>query len=282
MSKFTFAISFRCNDLKNQEALVDAFNSITLKSVNEGRIDLEAIKAKIHFIEKIAVIMQRELDDELKSFVRDKRFHPVKLTNEEGLCILYFNASSTAGFGGWPDYKHYLAMEKLFEFLGVTKVEFKLIKNTDADDGSEPQINAIDNVRAETKAVAEIDEKTSGSSIKGKNSIVLSSSDESPGKVSEVIYLRLPDGSSTQIHLALKAGPVSDLLTLKFENYQMIEMKLGFFTVFRPKEKSIQYKGYNIAFKCRLYLESEVTSSVYSGHMGEFYIDDREALVVEF
>ena len=284
MSEFTFAISFKCDDLDNQDELVEAFDSITLHSSGvEKGIDLDAIKAKIFFIEKISVIMGCELDAELKEFVIDKHFHPVKITNDSGRCVLYFNASSTAGFGGWPDYKHYLAMEKLFEFLGANKVEFKLLKNIEAanDDGEADASDVI--VRLTPKIVKEnVVKSKQASTVNDDVSIILNSGDALSNHVSEVFYLKLPDGTSTQVHLTVKPGQLSDFLVLKFDDYQMLEMRLGFFTVFKPKEKSIKYNGYQLSFKCRLYLESKVSTSTYSGHLGEFYIDGRKALAVEF
>jgi len=284
MSEFTFAISFKCDDLENQDELVEAFDSITSKSADEqDGIDLESIKAKIFFIEKVAAIMGSDLDEELKEFVIDKHFHPVKITNEQGLCVLYFNASTTAGFGGWPDYKHYLAMEKLFEFLGANKVEFKLLKNVDAANDSNKVSN--DGLSEKTKPSivkkVEVVKKTL-EAVRRDSSIVLASNKTQSGHVSEVFYLKLPDGVSTQVLLTVKTGQVSDLLTLKFEDYQVLKMRLGFFTVFKPKEKSITYRGFKLSFKCRLYLESKVTTPVYSGHLGEFYLNGKKTLAVEF
>jgi hypothetical protein len=284
MSEFTFVISFKCDDLDNQDELVEAFDSITSNfSSKEKGIDLDAIKAKIFFIEKISAIMGCELDAELQEFVIDKHFHPVKMTNDGGRCVLYFNASSTAGFGGWPDYKHYLAMEKLFEFLGANKVEFKLLKNIEAtnDDGEadideiikRPALEAVTGNIVKSRQTLPVDENAP---------ITLVSDGASSNHVSEIFYLQLPDGVSTQVHLTVKPGQLSDLLVLKFDDYQMLEMQLGFFTVFKPKEKSIKYNGYQLSFKCRLYLESKVSTSTYSGHLGEFYIDGKKSLVVEF
>ncbi|VAW51375.1 hypothetical protein MNBD_GAMMA05-860 [hydrothermal vent metagenome] len=284
MSEFTFAISFKCDDLENQDELVEAFDSITSKSASENnRIDLDAIKAKIFFIEKIAKIMRCDLDDELKEFVIDKRFHPVKITNEYGLCVLYFNASSTAGFGGWPDYKHYLAMEKLFEFLGASKVEFKLLKNVEAANDSDKASNddAPEKIKPAIVKKIKVETKTSPP-VARDNLIVLDSGKTQPGYVSEVFYLQLPNGVSTQVLLTVKAGRISDFLTIKFDDYQILEMRLGFFTVFKAKEKSINYKNYKLTFKCRLYLESKVTTAAYSGHLGEFYLDGKKTLAVEF
>ncbi|PCJ85773.1 MAG: hypothetical protein COA54_10245 [Thiotrichaceae bacterium] len=284
MSEFTFAISFKCDDLENQDELVEAFDSITSKfSSEKNGIDLDAIKAKIFFIEKISAITGCDLDEELKEFIIDKRFFPVKITNEQGLCVLYFNASSTAGFGGWPDYKHYLTMEKLFEFLGANKVEFKLLKNVDAknDNSSARDDHLPEKIKPAVVKKIEVKKKPS-SRVKCDSSIILASGKTQSGHVSEVFYLRLPDGVSTQVLLTVKPGQVSDFLTIKFDDYQILEMRLGFFTVFKPKEKSIHYKGYKLTFKCRLYLESKVTTSVYSGHLGEFYLDGKKALAVEF
>jgi len=284
MSEFTFAISFKCDDLDNQDELVEAFGGITSDSSGvEKGVDLDAIREKIFFIEKISAIMGCELNAELKEFVIDKHFHPVKITSDSGRCILYFNASSTAGFGGWPDYKHYLAMEKLFEFLGANKVEFKLLKNIEAanDNGEAGTSKKIE--RPTLEIVKENVVKSSkASSVNGNASITLLSGDASSNHVSEVFYLQLPDGISTQVHLTVKPGQLSDLLVLKFDDYQILEMRLGFFTVFKAKEKSIKYKGYQLSFKCRLYLESKVSTSTYSGHLGELYIDGRKALSVEF
>ena len=284
MSDFTFAISFKCDDLENPDELVEAFDSITLKSDSrKNGVDLEAIKAKIHFIEKVAAIMGCDLDEELKEFVYDKRFHPVKITNEQGLCVLYFNASTTAGFGGWPDYKHFLAMEKLFDFLGANQVEFKLLKNVDAANDSSKV--SVGEVVEEIKPVVVNkvkDEKKTTSKVSYKNSIVLTSGQSQSGHLSEIFYLQLPDGVTTQVLLTVKPGQISDLITLKFDDYQTLEMRLGFFSVFKPKEESIEYKGYKLSFRCRLYLESEVTTPTYSGHLGEFYLDGKKALTVEF
>jgi len=284
MSEFTFAISFKCDDLENQDELVEAFDSITLKSAGEQNgIDLESIKAKIFFIEKIAAITGCDLDEELKEFVIDKRFHPVKITNEQGLCVLYFNASSTAGFGGWPDYKHYLAMEKLFEFLGANQVEFELLKNVDAANDSSKVLNNGLSKKTKDAIVKKVEVvKKASNAVKHDSPLVLTSGKAQSGHVSEVFYLKLSDGVSTQVLLTVIPGQISDFLTLKFDDYQVLEMRLGFFTVFKSKEKSITYKGYKLSFKCRLYLESKVTTPAYSGHLGEFYINDRKALAVEF
>jgi len=284
MSDFTFAISFKCDDLENQDELVEAFDSITLKTAGEdNRIDLDAIKAKIHFIEKVAEIMGCDLDEELKEFVIDKDFHPVKITNEQGFCVLYFNASSTAGFGGWPDYKHYLAMEKLFEFLGANKVEFKLLKNVDAANDSNKTSSDVVVEKVKPVAVKKIEtEKQALKTVKTDSQIILTSEKTQSAHVSEVFHLQLPDGTSSQVLLTVRPGQVSDLLVIKFDDYQTLEMRLGFFSLFKAKEKSIEYKGYKLSFRCRLYLESKVTTSVYSGHLGEFYLDGRKVLAVEF
>jgi len=288
MSEFTFAISFKCDDVENQGELVEAFDGITSSSsAIEKGIDLDAIKAKILFIEKIATITGSELDDEMKKFVIDKHFHPVKITSDDGRCILYFNASSTAGFGGWPDYKHYLAMEKLFEFLGANKVEFKLLKNVEAaNDNGEVVVNEIVN-EVDKREVPEVVQEVAVKSerallVRDNASITLVSDSASPGSMSKVFYLPLPDGVSTQVHLTVRPGQISDLVVLKFDDYQRIEMRPGFLTVFKPKDKTIKYKNYQLTFKCRLYLESEVSTSTYSGHLGEFYVDGKRVLTVEF
>ena len=288
MSEFTFAISFKCDDVENQGELVEAFDGITSSSsAIEKGINLDAIKAKILFIEKIATITGSELDEEMKEFVIDKHFHPVKITSDGGRCILYFNASSTAGFGGWPDYKHYLAMEKLFEFLGANKVEFKLLKNVEAaNDNGEVVVDEVVNKEV-PEVVQEVVQEVAAKSerallVRDNASITLVSDSASPSSMSEIFYLPLPNGVSTQVHLTVRPGQISDLVVLRFDDYQRIEMRPGFFTVFKPKEKSIKYNNYQLTFKCRLYLESEVSTSTYSGHLGEFYVDGKRALTVEF
>lgn len=265
MSESTITISFKCNDGSRQDQIFNLFDAIALNPEKCERMkDRTSSAGKQRFIDAVTQLIGQTLGDNIIKLIQHEEFCPESLNykNKSGHSVLYISASSTAGFGGWPSYKHMLAMEELLSSLGVDEIKFPLLK--------------------EAKSMGEVMEVIDEHVDFMDKQVASGKKATTPTLVQETCRLALPGEIDTAVELELKPGNFADQLKLTFDDGQLLEYSINMINGAMWQEKSVTYKGHTISFKTMFHLDSDKSTSRYTGHIGVFSIDDTNALEIEF
>ena len=265
MSESTFTVSFKCDDGSLQDQICNLFDAIALNpEKSEPLKDRTDSDGKQRFIDSATLLIGELPGDSVIKLIQHEEFSPeaVKYKDKKGYSVLYMYASSTAGFGGWPGYSQMLAMEELLNSLGVDDIKFPLLK----------EAKSLGDVLEIFDEPAELKQKQTASGDRAR----------APKLVQESYRLAISGEIECVVELELEPSNFADKLKLVFDDGQVLEYSINMINGAMWQEQSVDYKDHTISFKTRFHMESEKSTSRYTGHIGVFSVDGAHALEVEF